>query len=93
MWTILSWIIFGFVAGLIARAIMPGDQGGLGYIKTTILGLIGAALGGFLGNLIFHGTFAVSMEKGVFDFSAMATAVIGALIVLFAYIKLFENKN
>ena len=51
--SILLFLVFGLVVGLIARAIMPGDQR-LGWIATTILGVIGSLLGGFVAQLAFH---------------------------------------
>ncbi len=49
--SLLIFLIFGFFVGLIARAIMPGNQK-LGIIKTTLLGAAGSFVGGVLGNLI-----------------------------------------
>ncbi|WP_054426018.1 GlsB/YeaQ/YmgE family stress response membrane protein, partial [Achromobacter kerstersii] len=46
--SIVIMIIVGFIVGLIARAIMPGDQN-MGIIMTTILGIVGAVVAGFLG--------------------------------------------
>ncbi len=48
---ILAWIVFGFVVGLIARAVLPGDQK-MGIVMTTILGVVGSLLGGAAGNLL-----------------------------------------
>jgi uncharacterized membrane protein YeaQ/YmgE (transglycosylase-associated protein family) len=48
---ILLFLVFGFVVGLIARAIMPGTQK-LGIVKTTLIGAGGSFVGGLLGNLI-----------------------------------------
>jgi len=47
----LGFLLFGFVVGLIARAVMPGTQQ-MGIIKTTIIGVVGSFVGGLLGNLI-----------------------------------------
>lgn len=44
---ILSWIIFGLIAGILAKWIMPGEDGG-GFIMTIILGIIGALVGGYI---------------------------------------------
>lgn len=44
---ILSWIIFGLIAGILAKWIMPGKDGG-GFIVTVILGIIGAVVGGWI---------------------------------------------
>lgn len=80
--TILFYIIIGLLAGAIAKAIMPGKQGG-GIIATIILGIIGALVGGLLGNLIAGNGFDFSLSGNWFV--ALFTAVIGALIVLFIY--------
>ncbi|HLV61046.1 MAG TPA: GlsB/YeaQ/YmgE family stress response membrane protein [Fredinandcohnia sp.] len=76
--SIFVWIIIGLLAGLIARAIMPGEQPG-GVIVTILLGIGGAFLGGWLGSAI--------VGKGLtgFSFWSLLLAVVGALILLFAY--------
>ena len=78
---IISWIIFGLIAGIIAKMIMPGKDGG-GFIITTILGIVGAFVGGWVGS--FFGLGSV----GTFSMASMATAVVGALLVLFIYRKI-----
>ena len=52
---ILSWLLLGLVAGILAKWIMPGKQGG-GIIVTIILGMLGAVVGGWLGSLLGLGT-------------------------------------
>ena len=47
---ILSWIIFGLIAGILAKWIMPGKDGG-GFIVTIILGIVGAVVGGWISTL------------------------------------------
>ena len=49
--SLLMFLIFGFVVGLIARFLMPGNQS-LGLVKTTLLGAAGSFFGGLIGNLI-----------------------------------------
>jgi len=49
----LTWIIFGLLAGALAKAIMPGKQGG-GMLITMILGIIGAFIGGAIGVYVLH---------------------------------------
>lgn len=46
-----GWVCFGFFAGLVARALMPGDQQ-FGFVRTTLLGVAGSFVGGFLGALL-----------------------------------------
>lgn len=75
---ILTWIIFGLIAGALAKLIMPGNQN-MGWIMTIILGIVGAFVGGFIGSLLGMGTV------DEFDFGSMALAVVGALIVLWLY--------
>ena len=70
-----SWIIFGFIAGLIARAIMPGRQS-MGFIATTLLGIAGSFAGGFLASIIRGGSWRVM------DSSGLIGSVLGAIVLL-----------
>jgi len=73
---LLLFIVFGFVVGLIARAIMPGDQK-MGLAMTTILGVAGSFIGGFLGSLISHNSVVDFHPAGIIG------SLIGALVLLF----------
>src|SRR3954469_7526199 len=73
---ILGWILFGFVVGLIARAVMPGRDP-MGLIGTTVLGIVGALLAGWLGQAI--GLY------GPDDGAGFVSATLGAVIVLAIY--------
>jgi uncharacterized membrane protein YeaQ/YmgE (transglycosylase-associated protein family) len=75
---ILSWIIFGLIAGFLARWILPGRDGG-GLILTTLLGIAGAFVGGWVGVRLGFG------DISGFNLGSMLTAVIGALFLLFVY--------
>ncbi|MDH3297152.1 MAG: GlsB/YeaQ/YmgE family stress response membrane protein [Gemmatimonadota bacterium] len=78
---IIAWAVFGLVAGALAKRIMPGkDPGGL--LITMFIGIAGAVAGGFLASLVGMG--------GVtgFNLGSMATAVVGALVLLWAYRKM-----
>ena len=76
---ILAWIILGLVAGAIAKASMPGrDPGGL--IVTMLIGIVGAVIGGFLGNMLF----GIGGISGV-DIRSILIAVVGALVLLWIY--------
>lgn len=75
MWGLLSWIVLGLVVGVIAKIIMPGKQGG-GFILTTLLGIGGAIIGGFIASLLNFGGFAK------FDPRAIGLAIVGSLILL-----------
>lgn len=75
---ILSWIVLGLIAGIVAKTIMPGRDGG-GFIITTLLGIAGAFVGGWVGAFFGLGTV------GTFSLGSMATAIAGALLLLFIY--------
>jgi uncharacterized membrane protein YeaQ/YmgE (transglycosylase-associated protein family) len=80
---ILGWILFGFVVGLIARAIMPGKDP-LGLIGTTVLGVLGALLAGWLGQSV--GWYRSDEGAG------FLSATVGAIVVLFLY-YLFTGRR
>lgn len=75
---ILSWILFGLLAGFIARWLMPGHDP-MGWIVTCLLGIVGAAVGGWIGTQLHWGT------ADRFDIRSLALAVGGACIVLLIY--------
>ncbi len=77
---ILSWILFGLIAGALAKWIMPGEDPG-GWIVTILIGIAGAFLGGFIGTMIGLG------DVTGFDFRSLLLAIGGALLLLFAYRK------
>ena len=77
---ILGWILLGLLAGLIAKAIMPGGEG-VGLILTTVLGIAGALLGGFLATALGFG----DPIDEFFDLSTWVAAVAGALVILFVW--------
>lgn len=73
IWT----IIIGFVAGLVAKFIMPGDNEPSGFILTTILGIVGAFVATYLGQSL--GWYRPGEGAGLFG------AIVGAVIVLLVY--------
>jgi uncharacterized membrane protein YeaQ/YmgE (transglycosylase-associated protein family) len=77
--TIIGWIILGLLAGAIAKAILPGTQGG-GWLITLILGVVGALLGGFLGGVLFNVDLG-----GFFDVRTWLLAIGGSIVVLLIY--------
>ena len=76
---IIAWIILGLIAGAIAKAILPGTQGG-GWLITLVLGVVGALLGGFLGSALL----GVGLQ-GFFDLTTWLLAIGGAILVLLIY--------
>jgi uncharacterized membrane protein YeaQ/YmgE (transglycosylase-associated protein family) len=77
---IIAFIILGLLAGIIAKALLPGDDPG-GFIVTTIIGIAGALLGGFLAAAIFGGD---PLDE-FFDISTWITAIVGSIILLLIY--------
>lgn len=73
---IISWIVLGLLVGIIAKVIMPGRDGG-GIIVTTLLGVVGAFVGGYLGSLIFD----VGLN-GFWEVETWLLAIAGAVLVL-----------
>ena len=76
---IIGWIILGLIAGAIAKAILPGTQGG-GWLITLILGVVGALLGGFIGSQVF----GVDLG-GFFELRTWLLAIGGSIVVLLIY--------
>ena len=83
MLAILGWIVLGLIAGLIAKAIMPGKDPG-GVIVTILLGIVGAVIGGWIGRALNIGGGGDSASEPGF-FVSLIFAVIGALVVLAVY--------
>jgi uncharacterized membrane protein YeaQ/YmgE (transglycosylase-associated protein family) len=77
---IIAFIILGLLAGIIAKAVLPGDDPG-GVIITAIIGIVGALLGGFLAGVIFD---ADPLDE-FFDISTWLTAIVGAIVLLLIY--------
>lgn len=75
--SILLFLVFGLVVGLLARAIMPGRQK-MGWIATMLLGVIGSFVGGFLVSLFTDRRITDLNTSGIIG------SVLGALLLLFA---------
>ncbi|OFZ21227.1 MAG: hypothetical protein A2X94_07140 [Bdellovibrionales bacterium GWB1_55_8] len=82
--SILGWIVFGFIVGLIARAIMPGKDA-LGLIGTTALGVVGALLAGWIGQA--SGWYQADEGAG------FISATIGAVVVLAIYYAITGRRR
>ena len=76
---IIAWIIFGLIAGIIAKLIMPGRDPG-GCIITMLLGVAGAFVGGFLYRLLTGREVFFQ-----FDLGSLVVAVLGAVVILAVY--------
>jgi len=75
---IISWIIFGLIAGAIAKFLTPGRDPG-GCIVTIIIGIVGAMLGGWIATVLGYG--------GVMrlDFRSFVVAILGSILLLFLW--------
>ncbi|ECH0960743.1 TPA: GlsB/YeaQ/YmgE family stress response membrane protein [Salmonella enterica] len=73
---IIAWIVFGLIAGVIAKLLMSGRDGG-GFILTCILGIVGAVVGGWLATM-----FGIGGSISGFNLHSFLVAVVGAIMVL-----------
>ena len=83
MFGVLGWILFGLVAGVIAKLLMPGRDPG-GFIVTILLGIAGAFLGGFLGQAM--GLYAEGEPAG------MIMSILGAVLLLALYRVMIRRR-
>ncbi|HEX6229672.1 MAG TPA: GlsB/YeaQ/YmgE family stress response membrane protein [Solirubrobacterales bacterium] len=76
---IIGWIVLGLLAGAIAKLILPGDDPG-GFIVTTLIGIAGALVGGFIASALGIGEI-----EEFFDLGTWLIAIGGALLLLLLY--------
>ena len=74
--TILMWIVFGAVVGIIARFLVPGADP-MGWVGTIVLGIIGSFVGGFLAQLLFTGNATIPPPT-----AGWIGSIVGAIVVL-----------
>lgn len=85
---VIAWLVLGLLAGAIAKAILPGrDPGGL--IGTTLIGIAGAFLGGWLSARFLDRP----VQREFFDAATWGSAIAGALVLLIGYRLLFGNSS
>lgn len=77
---IVGWILLGIVAGVIAKAVLPGSQPG-GMIVTTLVGIAGALIAGFIARALGVG----DPIDEFFDVSTWLAAIVGAVVLLIAW--------
>lgn len=82
--SIIGWIVFGLIVGVVAKLVMPGRDPG-GMFVTILLGIAGALIGGFIGRGL--GWYGENDPVGFF------MAVIGSILVLFAYRKISGSSS
>ncbi|MGW1990406.1 GlsB/YeaQ/YmgE family stress response membrane protein [Embleya sp. NPDC001921] len=85
---ILAWIILGLIAGVIAKLLLPGRDPG-GCLITILIGVAGAALGGWIAAEVFDRPF----EKQFFDLKTWGAAIGGSLILLILYRVIFGRSR
>ena len=81
LWNILLWIVFGLIVGTLARFLLPGRQS-MSLVMTTVLGIAGAFVGGFISSLVFDGHVAE------FRSTHLIFSIIGAVVLLIVYSSL-----
>lgn len=80
LFTILMWLVVGFLAGLLAKAVVPGTADEpKGFLGTAILGIVGAVVGGF----IYHLLSGSRSFSTTLDIASIVWAAIGAIVVVF----------
>ena len=84
---IIGWIVLGLLAGAIAKAILPGNQGG-GWLATLVLGVVGALLGGFIGSAVFN----VGLDT-FWSLQTWIVAILGSLLVLVIWGFVTKNRR
>jgi uncharacterized membrane protein YeaQ/YmgE (transglycosylase-associated protein family) len=86
---IIAWIVLGLLAGAIAKAVVPGQQGG-SWLSTMVLGVVGAFIGGTLHT--FAQTGSLQLAAPGLSIPGVFIAVIGAIIAIFLYGILSRNS-
>ncbi|MGW5399940.1 GlsB/YeaQ/YmgE family stress response membrane protein [Streptomyces sp. NPDC003952] len=85
---IISWITLGFLAGTLAKLLMPGRDPG-GIVGTTVIGIVGALTGGWLSEVLLD----KPIERHFFDLTTWGAAIGGSLVLLVAYRILFGSSR
>lgn len=81
--SVVSWIVCGLVVGLAARFLVPGRQS-MGLISTTVIGIVGALVGGFIYSLI-RGTSATPFSLEGQNWYGWIVAILGAMLLVWVY--------
>lgn len=82
---LLSWVVLGLIAGALAKFVMPGKDPG-GCIVTTVIGIVGALLGGFIATYLGYGGISG------FDVRSLVIAILGAILLLAIY-RILRGKG
>ena len=87
-WLILYLLVFGAIAGYLARLLVPGPDP-LGFFGTVLLGIVGSFIGGFLGYVIFD----KDLGEGAIQASGIIGSIIGAIIALLIWRAISGNRS
>ena len=82
---LIAWVVFGLIAGAVARTLVPGS-GVYGLVVTAVIGVVGALIGGFIGTQLGFG------EVTGFNIGSFAIAVMGSVLLLLGY-RAFNRRN
>ncbi|HEY6321439.1 MAG TPA: GlsB/YeaQ/YmgE family stress response membrane protein [Thermoanaerobaculia bacterium] len=85
--SLLAWIVLGLIAGLVAKALVPGRDPG-GCVITVLVGIAGALVGGWLSTLLGFGGLAGGM-----DLRNLVIAVLGAIVLIVLWRLLFGRRS
>jgi uncharacterized membrane protein YeaQ/YmgE (transglycosylase-associated protein family) len=77
LWTIISWVLLGLVAGALARLLVPGPDP-MSISATVLLGIVGSFVGGFLGYVLFN----KDLGEGALQPSGIVGSILGGIVVL-----------
>jgi uncharacterized membrane protein YeaQ/YmgE (transglycosylase-associated protein family) len=93
MLDVLAWIVFGLIAGVIAKAILPGKDPG-GAIITILIGIVGSLIGGFIGRTLMG--YGQINDSGDFSrpgfLTSLLLAVVGSIVLLAGY-RLIKGRS
>jgi uncharacterized membrane protein YeaQ/YmgE (transglycosylase-associated protein family) len=82
---IIGWIVFGIIAGAIARLLVPGRQA-MGILATMALGIVGSFVGGFVASLMFG-------DRDLLSPSGWIGSILGAIVVLLLFVGLGRRSR
>lgn len=88
MWDFISWMVIGLVAGLLARALVPGEQP-MGWVVTMILGMLGSLVGGFISSAVF----GYRIGDPEVHAGGLFIATGGAMLLLIIYISMNRGNR
>lgn len=83
----IAWIVVGLIAGFLAKMVVPGREPG-GFLATTLIGAVGAVIGGWIWNLVFNKPGATGIDLG-----SIFVAFVGSVVVLLIYHAIQNRRS